>query len=141
MQCESISVDYAVMEKSERVRVVPFSGGWSDLGVWSSVYQAADKDEDGNVLNGDTCAVDSTNCLLRGNHRLVSVLGCENLAVIETADSVAVINMEKSQDVKKLVDELAVSGRDEITDHSCVYRPWGNYESIDVGNRLSLIHI
>ncbi len=138
MQCESISVDYAVMEKSERVRVVPFSGGWSDLGVWSSVYEAGDKDENGNVLNGDTCTVDSTNCLVRGNHRLVTLLGCENLAVIETPDSIAVINMENSQDVKKLVDALAASGRGEITDHSCVYRPWGNYESIDVGNRYQV---
>lgn len=138
MQCESISVDYAVMEKSDRVKVVPFNGGWSDLGVWSSVHQAGTKDADGNVLDGDTCVVDSTNCLVRGNHRLVSLLGCENLAVIETPDSIAVINLEKSQDVKKLVDALAARERDEVTDHSCVYRPWGNYESIDVGNRYQV---
>ena len=137
-ECESISVDYAVMEKSEVVSVIPFSGGWSDLGVWSSVYKAGEKDENGNVLNGDTCIVDSTDCLVNSNHRLVSILGCDNIAVIETPDTVAVINLDKSQDVKKLVELLSKNDRIEVNDHSRVYRPWGNYEGIDIGNRYQV---
>lgn len=137
-ECESVSVDYAVMENSKSVRVIPFSGGWSDLGIWSSVYKAGEQDENGNVLNGDTCVVDTTNCLVNSQHRLVSVLGCENIAVIETADTVAVVNLDKSQEVKKLVELLAENDRDEVNDHSRVYRPWGNYEGIDIGNRYQV---
>jgi len=137
-KCESISIDYAVMEQSSLVRVVPMTSGWSDLGIWSSVHKASAKDENGNALHGDTCVVDSKNCFVHGNGRLVSVLGCENIAVIETPDSVAVLNMDSSQDVKKVVESLAKDDRDEVSDHSCVYRPWGNYESIDVGNRYQV---
>jgi len=137
-KCESISIDYAVMENSSLVRVVPMTSGWSDLGVWSSVHKSSTKDENGNALHGDTCVVDSKNCLVHGNGRLISVLGCENIAVIETPDSVAVLNMDSSQDVKKVVEALAKGDRDEVSDHSCVYRPWGNYESIDVGNRYQV---
>ena len=137
-QCEAISIDYAVMEQSSFVRVVPMSSGWSDLGAWSAVHKASSKDEDGNALHGDTCVLDSKNCFVHGSGRLVSVLGCENIAVIETPDSVAVLNMDSSQNVKKIVETLAKDDRDEVSDHSCVYRPWGNYESVDVGNRYQV---
>ena len=137
-QCESISIDYAVMEQSDKVRVVPFDGGWSDLGVWSSVHRIGEKDENGNVINGDTCVIDSSDCLVNSHHRLVSVLGCQNIAVIETADSVAVLQLDHSQNVKKIVDVLSSQHREEVRDHSRVYRPWGNYESIDVGNRYQV---
>jgi len=138
MRCKSVAVDVAIMEKSSNVVVVPCDGNWSDLGSWASVFNASEKDEHNNVLNADAYVMDSHNCLVHGDHRLVCVLGCENIAVIETADVVTVLNLEKSQDVKKLVDSLKTMDRAEVTDHSRVYRPWGNYESIDTGSRYQV---
>ena len=136
--CESVSVDYAVMEHSDKVKVIPFDAGWSDLGVWSSVHEVSDQDENGNSVSGDAYLSDTRNSLVKSQHRLVGVLGCENIAVIETSDAVAVINLEKSQDVKALVDQMAQTEREEVSDHSRVFRPWGNYESLDTGNRYQV---
>ena len=136
--CENISVDYAVMEQSDKVKVIPFDAGWSDLGVWSSVHEVSEQDEHGNSVSGDAYLSDTRNSLVKSQHRLVGVLGCENIAVIETSDAVAVINLEKSQDVKALVDQMAQTKREEVSDHSRVFRPWGNYESLDAGNRYQV---
>lgn len=136
--CENISVDYAVMEHSDKVKVVPFNGAWSDLGSWASVHEASDKDDNGNAVSGDTCLVDTRNSYVKSQSRLVSVLGCDDIAVIETPDAVAVLNLAHSQDVKSLVTALSSSERDEVTDHSRVFRPWGNYESLDNGNRYQV---
>lgn len=129
------SIDYAVMEKSDRVVVVPLQANWSDVGAWKSVWEVSSKDQNGNVCRGDTIAVNTNNSLIHAESRLVSVLGLEDVVVIETPDAVLVANKNKVQDIKKIVEKLKSSQRTEVDTHRKVYRPWGCYDSIDNGKR------
>ncbi|AND71079.1 mannose-1-phosphate guanyltransferase [Dyella thiooxydans] len=136
------SIDYAVMEKTDRAAVVPVSCGWSDIGSWAALWAAADKDDSGNRLEGDVIAIDSRNCLVRSSERrLVATIGVDDLVVIDTPDATLVASRERSQDVKKLVDQLKAAGRPEHVFHRKVYRPWGNYDSIDMGERFQVKRI
>lgn len=136
--CPDISIDYAVMEKTDKATVVPLQTNWSDLGVWSTVREILPQDEFGNVASGDVKLLNSRNCLAQSTERLVSVLGCDNIAVIDTADAVLVMNMDKAQEVKDLVTSLVEDDRSEVHEHRRVYRPWGDYEQIDLGNRYQV---
>ncbi|HET6805054.1 MAG TPA: mannose-1-phosphate guanylyltransferase/mannose-6-phosphate isomerase [Frateuria sp.] len=136
------SIDYAVMERTDRAAVVPVSCGWSDIGSWSALWSAAEKDSDGNRLEGDVMAIDSRNCLVRaGDRRLIATIGVDDLVVIDTPDATLVTRRDRAQDVKKLVDQLKTEGRPEHMFHRKVYRPWGSYDSIDMGDRFQVKRI
>ena len=132
------SIDYAVMEKTDKAVVVPLNANWSDVGAWKSVWEVSAKDEQGNVLRGDTIVESTTNTLVHAEHRLVSVLGLDDVVVIETSDAVLVANKNKVQDIKKIVEKLKKSNRREIDAHRKMYRPWGSYDSIDSGSRYQV---
>lgn len=130
----SDSIDYAVMEHAQNAAVVPVDCGWSDVGSWSSLWEVADHDEEGNVQLGDTLAIDTTDSYLQAaDDRLVAALGVHDLIIVDTADAVLVAHRDRVQDVKVLVDRLKAEGRTEHLHHRKVYRPWGSYDSLAVG--------
>lgn len=139
------SVDYAVLEKCPGskfpIKMVPLAAGWSDLGAWDAVWQALPQDQNGNAHIGDVLAANSYNTFVHASSRLVSLVGIENIIVIETADAVLVADKSRSQDVKTIVGELSASGRDEHVLHRKVHRPWGWYDSIDQGGRFKVKRI
>jgi mannose-1-phosphate guanylyltransferase/mannose-6-phosphate isomerase len=132
------SIDYAVMEQTDKAVVVPLYADWSDVGAWKSVWEVSQKDEQGNVLRGDTIAENTKNSLVHAEHRLVSVLGLEDVIIIETSDAVLVANKNKVQDIKKIVEKLKTTHRSEVDQHRKVYRPWGSYDSINNGSRYQV---
>lgn len=127
----SISIDYAVMEKSDKVAVVPMDVLWSDLGSWDSFYEIKEKDPNGNVILGDVYAIDTKNSLIFSNKRLVGVIGLEDSIVIETDDAILISKRGNGQEVKKLLDILQKEGRNEVIYHTEVYRPWGMYKLLE----------
>ncbi len=137
-ECPGDSIDYAVMEKTERAVVMPISAGWSDIGAWSALWDVCDRDADGNVMQGDVIAEDTRNAFLVAQHRCLATVGLDNVVVIETADAVLVASKDKAQDVKAIVSRLKESGREEHKVHRQVYRPWGSYEGIDEGPRFQV---
>jgi mannose-1-phosphate guanylyltransferase/mannose-6-phosphate isomerase len=139
--CPNISIDYAVMERTPRGVVIPLSVGWSDVGSWLSLHEVCDKDECRNVITGDVVIEDATNCYIHSENRLVAALGTENLIIVETKDAVLVSSIERSQDVKLIVNRLKKEMREETLSHSRTYRPWGSYENIDAGNRFKVKRI
>lgn len=143
--CPSDSIDYAVMERlsgdpASRLApvVVPLDAGWSDLGAWSSVWEAHTADANGNVLKGDVLADGVHNSLAFAESRLLALVGVEDLIVVETADAVLVMHKDRAQDVKHIVRRLAEAGRRERSLHRKVYRPWGSYEGVDEGARFQV---
>ncbi|WP_349366618.1 MAG: mannose-1-phosphate guanylyltransferase/mannose-6-phosphate isomerase [Nitratireductor rhodophyticola] len=139
--CPSDSIDYAVMEKTDRAAVVPLDAGWNDIGSWSAIWEAQDKDADGNALTGDVLQVASKNSIVSAQKRLVAIVGVEELVVVETADAVLVASRDAVQNVKEIVTQLRSAKRTEHMDHRRVYRPWGDYDSIDFGNRYQVKRI
>lgn len=139
--CESVSLDYAVMEKTEHAAVVPADIGWSDIGSWHALWQAAAKDAEGNVLVGDVVAMDLKDCYIRSDDRLVAAIGLSDIALIVTDDAVLAAPRGHAQEVKKLVDALRAQNRAEVVVHSRVYRPWGFYQSLQAGDRFQVKHI
>ena len=129
--CPADSIDYAVMEKTDRASVVPLDAGWSDVGSWAALQEISPADGEGNTLLGDVAEVDCHNVYLRAESRLVTAVGLENCIVVETKDAVLVAPAERSQDVKKLVDELAANDREEVALGREVFRPWGSYDSLE----------
>ena len=137
-QCPEDSIDYAVMEKTAHAMVIPLNANWNDVGAWNSVWDASQKDENGNALRGDVIVEDTHNSLVHSEGRLVSVLGLEDIVVIETSDAVLVANKNKVQNIKKIVEQLKLAERTEVDLHRKVYRPWGSYDSIDHGDRYQV---
>ncbi len=131
---ESISVDYGIMERSDRVAVIPAEMGWSDVGSWETVRELLDRDENGNILQGDVLALDTRNCLVRSDERLVVTLGVEGLVVVDTADALLVCNEACSQDVRKIAEQLQKEDRAESKIHRKVDKPWGAYKVLDSGD-------
>ena len=130
----SDSIDYAVMEHATHAAVVPVDCGWSDVGAWSSLWEVAERDAEGNVQLGDAIAIDTSDSYLQAaDDRLVAALGVRDLIVVDTADAVLVAHRDRVQDVKLLVDRLKAEGRTEHLHHRKVYRPWGSYDSLAVG--------
>ena len=143
VDCPTDSVDYAVMEKlteigNVKAAVIPLDAGWSDIGAWSEVWRVGVKDENNNVTIGDVVTEGTTNSLIRSDKRLVAALGCDNLAVIETADAVIVLNKNKAQDIRQLVATLNAQERSELNQHLSVQRPWGEYETIEAGTNYQV---
>lgn len=133
--CPSDSIDYAVMEKTDRAVVIPLDAGWNDVGSWSALWDVTDKDDSGNAIKGDVLTVDTTNSYVHSSGKLVAVIGVKDLVVVETDDAVMVAAKDKVQDVKLIVDRLKVLKRDEAQVHRKVYRPWGHYDLVDCGDR------
>ena len=140
-KCPNVAIDVAVMEKTELGSVLPLDAGWSDVGSWSALWETADRDADGNVLQGRVIADDSRNCYMRSEHRLVVGLGVENLVVVETDDAVLIADRAKAQSIKSVVKQLEADGSREGKAHRKIYRPWGNYTSIVESNRWQVKRI
>ena len=148
LKVPSESVDYAVMEQCPRqpeagftVRMVPLDAGWSDLGAWDAVWQVSGHDEAGNAVEGDGLIQDSRNTLVHATSRLVAAVGLDNVVVVETPDAVLVADRSRSQDVKHVVAKLQQAERSEGSLHRRVHRPWGWYDSIDMGPRFQVKRI
>ena len=134
----SISVDYAVMERTKRAATLPCSIGWNDVGDWSEIWNIGEHDARNNVLKGDVMAEDCDGCLISSDGRLVAALGVRNLVVVVTDDAVLVVEKDRAQDVKLLTERLRAAKRSEASEHSQVYRPWGHYQSIQAGDRYQV---
>ena len=132
------SIDYAVMEHTDRAQVIPVDFGWNDIGSWDAIWDESERDEQGNHLRGDVFAVDTTNSYINAGKRLIGTIGIDNLVVVETADAVMVANRDHVQDVKKIVAQLQADERSEHLYHSEVFRPWGSYEGIAEGERYQV---
>ncbi len=139
--CKSMPIDTAVMENTCRSAVIPMAGGWCDMGSWNSLWDISDKDEQGNAIIGDGISLNSSNNLVKANNRLVSLIGVEDLVVVETNDAVLVAHRDSVQDIKQITSRLQAQQRSEYAQHRQVYRPWGNYDSIDKGERFQVKHI
>ncbi|HWZ47983.1 MAG TPA: mannose-1-phosphate guanylyltransferase/mannose-6-phosphate isomerase [Herbaspirillum sp.] len=139
--CPSESIDYAVMEHTKDAVVAPAEIGWSDVGSWSALWEILEGDSDGNVLRGDVYVDDVQNSMIRAESRFVAVIGVKDLVVVETKDAVMVVHKDQVQQVKKIVAELKKNKRTEHITHTHVYRPWGSYEGIDLGERFQVKRI
>ena len=139
--CPDDSIDYAVMEKTEDAVMVPLDAGWSDIGSWSALWDVSDKDAQGNVLKGDVLTQDSRNSYVHADSRLVTLVGVEDLVVVETKDAIMVAHKNRVQDVKHIVEQIKSDKRHEHINHREVYRPWGMYDSIDNGHRYQVKRI
>ncbi len=139
--CPSDSIDYALMERTPNAAVVPAEIGWNDIGAWSALWDVGLKDADDNVVRGDVYLDGVKGSYVRAESRMVAALGVENLLIVETPDAVLVADQSKAQDVKKVVDYLKKAGRSEHEFHTRVFRPWGWYEGIDMGERFQVKRI
>jgi len=139
--CPSDSIDYAVMEKTNLGAVIPLDCGWSDVGSWSSLWDIADKDENGNASKGDTLLHDTRESYIHSTSRLVTAIGLEGIVVVETSDALLVAKKDNVQDVKLLVNQLSEQNRLEANRHTKVYRPWGSYETLVVSDRFQVKRI
>ncbi|MDX8411650.1 MAG: mannose-1-phosphate guanylyltransferase/mannose-6-phosphate isomerase [Mariprofundaceae bacterium] len=140
----SISIDYGVLERSSRVRLVPCDIGWSDVGSWDAVHEIADRDEHENAVAGDVLAIDCRNSLLRSEGRLLAAIGLDDIVAVETADAVLLARRGESQRVREVVDVLKQRGGSEHVEHLTVRRPWGSYtvlENRDTGYKLKRIEV
>ena len=127
----SISIDYGVLERSDRVRLVPCDIGWSDVGSWDAVHDLAVQDERGNALHGNALAIDCENTMLHGDRRLVAAVGVRDLCVVETADAILIAPRGQTQRVREVVDELSRRNAAECRLHLTVQRPWGSYTVLE----------
>jgi mannose-1-phosphate guanylyltransferase/mannose-6-phosphate isomerase len=140
-QSPNISIDYAIMEKSKDVVCVPLNAGWSDVGCWRSYWEAKEKDAEGNSHVGDAMAIATRDTLIYSQDKLVATIGVENLIVVNTADAVLVIDKKYTQHVKEAIQALSDARRAEHIVHREVHRPWGSYDSIDIGDRFQVKRI
>jgi mannose-1-phosphate guanylyltransferase/mannose-1-phosphate guanylyltransferase/mannose-6-phosphate isomerase len=139
--CPSVSLDYALMEKTDRAAVVPANFDWSDVGSWSALWRMGNKDASGNVAIGDVIMEDASGCYVRGEGTLVAALGVEDLIITATPDVVLVASKDRDQDVAKLVRRLKANGHRSATQTQSVHRPWGYYQSIHEGDRFQVKRI
>ena len=135
------SIDYAVMERTDRAAVVESTFRWSDIGSWDALFDVRPRDGAGNVLHGDVVTVDAQDCIVHSEQRLTALVGVKDMVVVSTQDAVLVMPRVRAQDVKELVAKLKAGNRREATDHRRMHRPWGYYESIDMGERFQVKRI
>jgi mannose-1-phosphate guanylyltransferase/mannose-1-phosphate guanylyltransferase/mannose-6-phosphate isomerase len=133
--CPADSIDFAIMEKTDKATVIPLAAGWNDVGSWSALWDVTEKDEFGNAISGDVLTVDTKNSYVYAENKLVTIIGVEDLVVVETKDAVMIAKKERVQDVKQIVDQLKQQQRSEADIHQKAYRPWGHYDSVDCGDR------
>jgi mannose-1-phosphate guanylyltransferase len=135
------SIDYAVMEKSKNVAVVPCSIGWSDIGSWAALGDLTAPDSQGNRIEGEVILHDVSNCYIQSGHRIVGAVGVKDLVVIDTPDAVLVADRNRAQDVKYLYSRLKAEGHEAHRLHSTVHRPWGTYTVLEEGHRFKIKRI
>jgi mannose-1-phosphate guanylyltransferase/mannose-6-phosphate isomerase len=135
------SIDYAVMEKTARAAVIAGNFRWSDIGSWDALFDITPRDAAGNVLQGEAVTMDARNCIVHSDGRLTALLGVEDLVVVSTSDAVMVVPRARAQEVRELTAKLKAANRPEATVHKRVHRPWGYYESIDMGERFQVKRI
>ena len=129
----SDSIDYALMEKSDNVVVIPLDAQWNDIGSWSALHDIGTKDSDGNVIQGDVFTKDTTNTYIHANHHMVATIGVQDLVIVDTPNATLIATKDRVQEVKKIVERLQEQDREEQFCNRKVYRPWGWYDSIEVG--------
>jgi mannose-1-phosphate guanylyltransferase/mannose-6-phosphate isomerase len=137
----SISIDYAVMEKSKKSSVLPMSILWSDVGSWDSLHEVIKPNASGNVNIGDVLDLDTRNTTVYGGKRLISVVGVKDLIIIDTEDALLVVKKGQAQRVKEVVDRLKERKRKEVVEHTTTYRPWGAYTVLEEGPRYKIKRI
>lgn len=135
------AVDYAVMERTDRAAMVALDAAWNDIGSWSSVREAGDKDASNNATQGDVMLHDCEDCLVHSSTRLVTAVGLRNMVIVETADAVLVMDADSAQDMRRMVSQLSAAERPEAAQHREVFRPWGSYDSIGNGSRFQVKRI
>lgn len=135
------SIDYAVMEKSHNVAVVPCNIGWSDIGSWSALGDLTTADQDGNRIEGETILHDVNHCYIQSNDRIVGAVGVSNLIIIDTPDAILVADRNRAQDVKHLYSNLKAEGHEAHKLHRTVYRPWGTYTVLEESDRFKIKRI
>ncbi len=135
------SIDYAVMEKTKRAAVIPADYGWSDFGGWSAAWSLSKRDKAGNAARGPVAVIDAKNNYISSDGKLTTLVGAENLVVVVTDDAVLVADRARAEDLKKLVEKLRAEKREEADTHAKVHRPWGNYQSLDRGERYQVKRI
>jgi len=136
------SIDYAIMERTDRAAVLSAEFGWSDIGNWDAVWGVSDKDACGNAVTGNVELLDTRDSLVHSQGEfLTTVIGCDDIAVITTSDAVLVMPRAHSERVKSLVDALRMSNRKQATEHKRIYRPWGYFQGVDLGNRYQVKRI
>ncbi len=136
--CPSESIDYAVMEKIDDAVVVPLDAGWSDVGSWLSLWDISDKDNEGNVHQGDVISHNSQENLVFAESALVATIGVKDLVIVQTKDALLISAKQNVQDVKKIVENIKSAGRKEYRTHQAVYTPWGKYDAIEQGDRYKV---
>ena len=136
--CPSDSIDYAVMEKTQKGAMVPMAAGWNDLGSWEALWQVGEKDASANVVRGDVVLHDVGDSYLHAESRLIAAVGLKDHIVVETADAVMISPRSRVQDVKGLVDRLKAQDRPETRTHQRIYRPWGTVDQLVSGNRFQV---
>ena len=133
-----ISVDYGILEKADRVAVLPAEMGWSDVGSWATLRELLPRDPDGNVLQGDVLALETRDSLVLSEERLVATLGLEGVVVVDTADAVLICSEDRGQEVRRISDALRTGGREEAMRHRHVRKPWGSYKVLDRAERYQV---
>ena len=141
VQCPSESIDYAVMEKTKDAVVVPMNAGWSDIGSWSSLSELSQQDDDGNTAIGDVKLLASENTYVRSEDKLVAAIGINDVVIVSTKDAVLVASKSAAQNVKQITQALQEESRSEWLFHREVYRPWGKYDTVDIGERYQVKRI
>ncbi len=137
-QMPEISIDYAVMEKSDRVALLPLDLYWNDIGSWDSLHDVLSSDENGNAALGDVMAIDTKNCLIFGEKRLLSTIGLEDCLVVETEDAMLIAKKGETWKVREIVNRLKENKRKEAIEHVTTYRPWGSYTILEQGPRYKI---
>lgn len=132
-KCPDISIDYAVMERSDRVAVVPGNFGWEDVGSWNAILEQMPCDAYGNRANGEVLFLDSQNCYVQAESKIVAAIGVSNLIVVDTPDALLITDRDRSQEVKNIVDRLRLCSHDTVRHHRTVHRPWGTYTVLEEG--------
>jgi len=137
------SIDYAVMEKlvmnsDKKLAVIPIDVAWSDVGAWSSVWEINEKDSNNNYIEGDAIVEDSSNCFIKSERGLIVAIGCQDLVIVDSDDAIMIVDKDKTQEVKKIVDRLKNDSRSESLLHRKVYRPWGSFDSVDSGDNFQV---
>lgn len=142
-QSPNISIDYAVMEKTSLAAMLPIDVGWNDVGSWQSLWEVAPRDADGNYIHGDAVMTDSSNLYVHSERSLVATIGVKDLVIVDTPDALLVADKSRSQEVSGIVARLRASHRKEQEQHLRNYRPWGYFETLNIGTRfqVKLLHV
>lgn len=140
-KADNISIDYAIMEKTQDAVVVACDFTWSDIGCWSAISGLSQADEMGNRIKGDAVVIDTTNSFIQSSDRMLTVLGLDNIIVVDTPDALLVANSERSQDVKKIVDQLKKNNHDSYKLHRTIFRPWGSYTILETSKNFKIKRI